>query len=53
MHLHHPGNPIPRKGIRETSMNSGYYEEDYHRVVERTEPTRFLPGSNVEIVVEP
>jgi phosphoglycolate phosphatase len=37
----------------ERPMSSGYYEEDYHRVVERTEPTRFLPGSNVEIVVEP
>jgi len=34
-------------------MGSGYYEEDYRRVVERIGPTRFLPGSNVEIVREP
>ena len=34
-------------------MSSGYYEEDYRRVVERIGPTRFLPGSNVEIVREP
>jgi len=34
-------------------MNSGYYEEDYERVVDAVGPTRFLPGSNVEIVREP
>lgn len=34
-------------------MSSGYYEEDYQRVVEGTGPARLLPGSNVEIVRQP
>jgi phosphoglycolate phosphatase-like HAD superfamily hydrolase len=34
-------------------MSSGYYEEDYQRVVDRVGPTRFLPGSRVEIIREP
>ena len=33
-------------------MSSGYYEEDYQRVVDQVGPTRFLPGSGVEIVGE-
>jgi len=31
-------------------MSSDYYEEDYKRTVTHLGPTRFLPGSNVEIV---
>lgn len=34
-------------------MNSDYHEEDYCRVVKQPGPTRFLPGSTVEIVREP
>lgn len=34
-------------------MNSGYYEEDYRRVVDRVDHTYFLPGSSVEIIREP
>jgi phosphoglycolate phosphatase-like HAD superfamily hydrolase len=34
-------------------MSTGYYEEDYRRVVDRVGPTRFLPGTDVEIVREP
>jgi len=34
-------------------MTSGYYEEDYQRVVDEVGPTRFLPGSRVEIIREP
>jgi phosphoglycolate phosphatase-like HAD superfamily hydrolase len=33
-------------------MGKAYHEEDYRRVVESTGPTRFLPGSRVEIVRE-
>ncbi|MHC4398457.1 MAG: HAD family hydrolase [Planctomycetota bacterium] len=33
-------------------MRSGYYEEDYRRVVDDVGPGRFLPGSGVEIVRE-
>ena len=31
-------------------MSPGFYEEDYHRVVDEVGPTRFLRGSGVEIV---
>jgi phosphoglycolate phosphatase len=34
-------------------MTSGYYEEDYKRVVDEIGPTRFLPGTRVEIVRAP
>jgi len=34
-------------------MTSGYYEADYRRVVDEVGPTRFLPGSGVEIIREP
>ena len=34
-------------------MSSDYYEEDYRRVVDQAGPTRFLPGSGVEIMREP
>ena len=31
-------------------MSPEYYEQDYQRVVEQVGPTRFLPGSSVEII---
>ena len=31
-------------------MNEANFEEDYRRVVDRVGPTRFLPGSTVEII---
>lgn len=34
-------------------MSSEYYEEDYRRLVDAAGSTRFLPGSNVEIVGRP
>lgn len=35
------------------NANSDYYEEDYRPAAEPIEPTRRLPGSNIEIVREP
>jgi phosphoglycolate phosphatase len=34
-------------------MSPGYYEDDYRRLVDQVGPTRFLPGTNVEVVREP
>ncbi len=34
-------------------MSGGYYEDDYQRVVDQVGPTRFLPGTGIEIIREP
>ena len=34
-------------------MNSGYYEDDYRRVVDAAAPVRFLPGTSIEVIGPP
>ena len=34
-------------------MNSGYYEDDYKRVVHESGPARFLPGTSIEVIGPP